>query len=150
MMALDKTKTITWDGLADKLIIDAEPCGGGMKLFMRLGWDWMQMSSVFMKELADILFKYNLACIKSDNGMIGYKDGEFKVLNNTFVSAKPKEIEMSGYSLEVYGVNHKEELLEKIVEDIKDCFKKNEMGAIEGSYFIGFDDGNKFKIRIIE
>ena len=103
------------------------------------------MSAVFMKELADILFKYNLACIKSDNGIIGYKDGKFKMLNNTFVSAIPEGIEMSGY-----GVKHKKELLEKkIVEEIKDCFKKNKMGAIEGNYFIGFDDGNKFKIRIM-
>jgi hypothetical protein len=110
----------------------------------------MQMSSVFMKELADILFKYNLACIKSDNGIIGYKDGEFKMLNNTFVSAKPKGIEMSGYSLDVYGVKNKRELLMKIVEDIKDCFDRNWIGAIEGNYFIGFDDGNKFKISIMK
>jgi hypothetical protein len=104
----------------------------------------MQMRAVFMKELADILFKYNLACIKSDNGIIGYKDGEFKMLNNTFVSAIPEGIEISGY-----GVKHKKEPLEEIVEDLKYCFKKNKMGAIEGNYFIGFDDGNKFKIRVM-
>ncbi|WMT18176.1 hypothetical protein [Parageobacillus toebii] len=102
------------------------------------------MRAVFMKELADILFKYNLACIKSDNGIIGYKDGKFKMLNNTFVSAIPEGIEMSGY-----GVKHKKEPLEKIVEDLKYGFKKNKMGAIEGNYFIGFDDGNKFKIRVM-
>jgi hypothetical protein len=104
----------------------------------------MQMRAVFMKELADILFKYNLACIKSNNGIIGYKDGEFKMLNNTFVSAIPEGIEISGY-----GVKHKKEPLEEIVEDLKYCFKKNKMGAIEGNYFIGFDDGNKFKIRVM-
>jgi hypothetical protein len=108
----------------------------------------MEISSEFMKELADILFKYKLACIKSDNGMIGYKDGKFKILNNTFVSAKPKDIEMSGYSLDLYGVKDKREFLMKIVEEIKDCFDKNQIDVIEGDYFIGFDDGNKFKISI--
>jgi hypothetical protein len=108
----------------------------------------MEMNSEFMKELADILYKYNLACIKSDNGIIGYKGGEFKIFNNTFVSAKPKGIEMSGYSLDVYGVKNQRELLMKIAAEIKDCFDKNRMDAIEGEYFIGFDDGGKFKISI--
>jgi hypothetical protein len=36
----------------------------------------------------------------------------------------------------------------KIVEEIKDCFDKNQIDAIEGDYFIGFDDGNKFKVSI--
>lgn len=99
------------------------------------------------EKLANVLLKYNLASIKGNNGTLGYKDNEFYIVGNEFKSAKLEGFNMMGYELSSFGVSNEIELLYKIADELKEVFDEREV--IEGNYFIGFDDGNIFKVTRI-
>jgi hypothetical protein len=97
-------------------------------------------------KLSNVLLKYNLASITGHNGILGYKDNNFHVIGNDFKSARLEGFNMEGYELSSFGVSNKIELLYKISYDLQVLFNENE--CIEGNYFIGYDDGNTFKVEM--